>query len=52
LQVGEVGDEGGLTEDLLRGEMVEIVRVREGLDKLYEAPSRQSASVEPRELAT
>lgn len=34
LQVGEVGDKGGLREELLGGEVVEIERVREGLDEL------------------
>lgn len=34
LEVGEVGDEGGLAEQLLRGEVVQVVRVREGLDEL------------------
>jgi hypothetical protein len=33
-QVGEVGDKGGLGEDLLRREVVEIVWVGEGLDEL------------------
>ncbi len=34
LQVGEVGDERGLRQELLRGEMIEVKRVRERLDKL------------------
>ena len=34
LRVSEVGDKGGLREELLGGEVIEIERVREGLDKL------------------
>lgn len=34
LQVGEVGDKGGLRQELLRGEVVEVIGVGEGLDKL------------------
>lgn len=34
-QVREVRDEGGLIEEFLRGEVVEIVWVSEGLDELY-----------------
>jgi hypothetical protein len=34
LQVGQVGDEGGLGEELLGGEVVEVERVGEGLDEL------------------
>lgn len=35
LQVVEVGDKGGLGEELLGGEVVEVVRVGERLDKLW-----------------
>lgn len=34
LEVGEVGDERGLREELLRGQVVEVEGVGEGLDKL------------------
>lgn len=34
LQIGEVGDEGGLGEELLRREVVQVVGVGERLDKL------------------
>lgn len=34
LQVGEVGDEGGLGEELLVGEIVEIEGIGKGLDEL------------------
>lgn len=34
LQVGKVGDEGGLGEELLRCEVVQVVGVGERLDKL------------------
>jgi hypothetical protein len=33
-EVGQVGDEGGLVDDLLRGEVVQVARVGEGLDEL------------------
>lgn len=36
LQVVEVSHEGGLGEELLGGNMVEVVGVREGLDELDE----------------
>lgn len=34
LQIGKVGDEGGLSEELLRCEMVEVVGIGERLNKL------------------
>lgn len=37
LEVGEVGDKRGLAEELLGGEVVEVVRVGEGLDELCAA---------------
>lgn len=34
LQIGKVGDKGGLSEELLRCEMVQVVGIGERLDKL------------------
>jgi hypothetical protein len=35
LQIGKVGDEGGLGEELLRRKMVQVVRIGERLYELY-----------------
>ena len=44
-EVGEVGDEGGLGEDLLGCEVVQVVGVGEGLDELL-AVSKANEDVE------
>lgn len=42
LEVVEVSDEGGLSEELLRREVVEIVGIGERLDKLQECRGQYS----------
>jgi hypothetical protein len=41
LQVGEVGDEGGLGKELLRREMVQVIGIGERLNKLEESAARK-----------